>query len=313
MGRRGVSYHLRGTHAPHHLGRAGVPIAILATNRSWVSFAPLGKPPATLAPQLDAPVVTVWSDDDAGAVLSVEAPDGWDAEMTITIEDTVPTKRARSGKLTAAHTPITEADEAFLDELVKRKILTGRQQIALVMKLRLSAKMRASWLARDGLEKLLGVPARDPLPSPLTPRLQQQLAPRATIVQPAKRATKPAASAKRRATAKPAPTVKAPPIDPKELALHIHYWSELFQMNTWSLANRYKKHLPAERRREVETLLGYVAMGSEPGDIERSVTAILGTIWAADDWAAAIRDPALIAHEPLDDLQRADWARRLRA
>lgn len=305
MGRRGVTYHLRGAHAPEHFMRAGVPIAILGANRSWVSFAPIGKPPETLARQLAGPVVTVWSDDDAGAVLSVETPDGWEAELSITIEDSVPQKRARSGKLTAAHTPVTPADEAFLEELVRRKILTGRQRIALAMKMRLSAKSRASWLAKDGLEKLLGVPARTPLPSPLTSRLHRQLVPDALIVLPAKPVKT------KMVKKKSAAPTKVAAIDPKELALHIHYWSELFQMNTWTLANRYKKHLPAERRREVETLLGYVGMGAEPGQIERAVTAILGSIWAADDWATVIRDPALIAHEPLDDAQRADWARRL--
>ena len=308
MGRRGVSYHLRGAHVPKHFARAGVPIAILGANRSWVSFAPLGKPPKTLAPQLGAPVVTVWSDDDAGAVLSVETADGWDAELSITIVDEFPTKRARSGKLTAAHTPITPADEAFLDELVKRKILTGRQRTALVMKLRMSAKMRASWLERDGLEKLLGVPAAEPLPSPLSPKLQQQLAPKATIVQPDKRGT--AAQKKPVAKRRPVETVK---VDPKELALHVHYWTELWQMNTWGLANRYKKHLPADQRREVDKLCEHVALGAEPVEIERTVARILGTIWAADNWATVIRDPALVTDEPLDDAQRTDWARRLSA
>jgi hypothetical protein len=55
----------------------------------------------------------------------------------------------------------------------------------------------------------------------------------------------------------------------------------------------------------------HVAMGSDSGEIQRAVETILATIWTADDWDAAIRDPELIAFEPLDESQRADWQRRL--
>jgi hypothetical protein len=100
-------------------------------------------------------------------------------------------------------------------------------------------------------------------------------------------------------------------VDPHVLALHLHYWTELFQMNCWRLYNRYKKHLPAERRREVDELCNHVAMGSDGEVIQRAVEQILATIWTADDWDAAIRDPELVAAEPLDARQRADWQRRL--
>lgn len=82
-------------------------------------------------------------------------------------------------------------------------------------------------------------------------------------------------------------------------------------MNGWKLYNRYKKHLPAERRREVDHLCNHVAMGSDRAEIQGAVEQILSTIWAADDWGAAIRDPELVAAEPLDPSQRADWQRRL--
>lgn len=54
-----------------------------------------------------------------------------------------------------------------------------------------------------------------------------------------------------------------------------------FQCNCWNLYNRYKKHLPAERRREVDALCNLVVIGSEPDEVEHAVEAILGSnrIW----------------------------------
>lgn len=72
-------------------------------------------------------------------------------------------------------------------------------------------------------------------------------------------------------------------------------------MNGWKLCIRYKKHLPAPAR----------GRRSDAAVIRRSVEQILTSIWAADDWDPAIRDPELVASEPLDASQRADWQRRL--
>jgi hypothetical protein len=78
-------------------------------------------------------------------------------------------------------------------------------------------------------------------------------------------------------------------VDPAILALHVYYWTEIFQMNGWKLYHRYKKHLPAARRREVDQLCEQVALGAEPGEIERTVSTILTAVWSDDNWDAAIR------------------------
>jgi hypothetical protein len=63
-------------------------------------------------------------------------------------------------------------------------------------------------------------------------------------------------------------------------------------MNSWKPYKRYQKHLPAERRREVDQLCDLVALGGEPGELERAVEAILTAVWSADDWNVAIREPS---------------------
>lgn len=303
MGRRGATYHVRGKHQAKAFERLGTPCVVLASNRSWTSFAPLGDPPAgdVLSRALAAPVLEIWSDDDAGTTLEFFAPDGWSGELPI--------------PLGVEPEPPGPADRKLLARLAKIGIVTRARATKLAAQL--ARGPRDAWLEGNGVEKLLGVPFEDPLPVPLSEPLLRRIGISAKIVRPtrhAERAVRPAAKAKGKATAKAkraVPHAMGASIDPHVLALHVHYWSELFQMNGWKLYNRYKKHLPAERRREVDQLCNHVAMGSDGAEIQRAVEQILSTIWAADDWDAAIRDPELVAVEPLDPSQRADWQRRL--
>ncbi len=303
MGRRGASFHVRGNHSPKAFEHLGTPCVVLASNRSWTSFAPLGDPPTgdTLSRALAAPVLEIWSDDDAGTTLAFFAPDGWSAELSI--------------PLGVEPEPPGTADRALLTRLAKAGIVTRARGTKLVAQL--ARGPRDAWLEGNGVEKLLGVPFADPLPVPLSEPLLRQLGISARIVQPARRtarAVRPAGKAKSLAKPKPKRTLTSAPsatVDAQALALHVHYWTELFQMNGWKLYNRYKKHLPAERRREVDQLCNHVAMGSDGAEIQRAVEQILASIWTADDWDAAIRDPELVEAEPLDASQRADWQRRL--
>jgi hypothetical protein len=299
MGRRGASYHVRGKHPAKTFEHLGTPCAVLASNRSWTSFAPLGDPPAgdTLSRALAAPVLVIWSDDDVGTSLDFCAPDGWSAELPIPLG-------VKPG-------PPGPADRELLAHLVKAGILTRARGAKLAAQL--ARGPRDAWLECNGVEKVLGVPFADPLPVPLSEPLLRRLGISAKIVQPvrrAKRAVRPKVTAKAK---RPVPSAKGATVDAHVLALHVHYWTELFQMNGWKLYNRYKKHLPAERRREVDQLCNHVAMGSDVAEVQRAVERILATIWTADDWDAAIRDPELVAVEPLDASQRADWQRRLAA
>lgn len=292
MGRRGASYHVRGNLSTKAFAHLGTPCVVLASNRSWTSFAPLGDPPTgkALARALAAPVLEIWSDDDAGTTLAFFAPDGWSAELPI--------------PLGIEPEPPGTADRALLARLAKAGVVTRARGTKLAAQL--ARGSRDAWLEGNGVEKLLGVPYVDPLPVPLSESRLRRLGISAKIVHPVRRRARTA-----RPKAKAKATTARATVDAKVLALHVHYWTELFQMNGWKLYNRYKKHLPAERRREVDQLCNHVAVGSDGAEIQRAVEQILASIWTADDWDAAIREPALVADEPLDARQRADWQRRL--
>jgi hypothetical protein len=279
-------------HPAKQFAKLGVPCAIIATNRSWTTFALLGEiDPVHVAAVLGAVVMRIDADDDLGSSVSFHAPDGWSAELTI--------------ELAPDDTTLTAADKKLFSELARRKILTALRITRLQAKLRLR-KSRESWLAGDGLENELGVPNANPLWTPLTPEILAQQEPGAQLVTPANKPAKPKIKA-----IEPVKAATPAAIDRGVLAVHTYYWSNVFQMNGWKLYNRYKKHLPAERRREVDSLCNLIAMGGEPGELERAVENILSSVWSADDWAVAIRDPRLAADEWLDADQLAEWQRQL--
>jgi hypothetical protein len=81
----------------------------------------------------------------------------------------------------------------------------------------------------------------------------------------------------------------------------------VFSMNNWKLHNRYKKHLPADQRRDVDQLCNAVATGDDD-EVPRLVKGILARIWAYEDWDAVIRDPALVDGD--EDVWE-DWLARV--
>jgi hypothetical protein len=257
-----------------------------------------GPDAARISRDLDVAVVQIWFDDDHGTTVQFHTPDGWNAEL--------PIEFGGGGKL-------PPADKKLLDDLIDRHVLTDARRTALARALTRKPSARDAWLAAHGVETTLGVADTTPLPVPCSAIQLAEFVPTAKIVARKLAVRKPTTAkqskpAKRNEPRSPAATAS---VDRAVLNLHTHYWTEIFQMNGWKLYTRYKKHLPAERRREVDQLCNLVALGSEPEEIEHAVEAILMAIWTADDWSAAIRDPRLAADEPLDPDQLADWQRRL--
>lgn len=294
MGRRGVIYHVRGKHPAAAFERLGKRTALLASNRSWTSFVPIGRMPSgeAMARALGAPVLAIWSDDDHGTNLDFFTPDGWNAELPIALR----------------HEPLGASDRELLRQLAKTGFLSRDRVTKLVAGL--ARKNRAAWIEADGIETALGVPWKRPLWSPLSETILREKAISVTIVQPSRRRPAPAPAPAPRATPKRKAKPARQAIDPRVLALHLHYWSDLFQMNCWKLYNLYKKHLPSERRREVDELCNHVALGEET-KLRRGVENVLEAVWKATDWDAAIRDPELVRWEPLSAAQLADWQQRL--
>jgi hypothetical protein len=290
----GVSHHARKRFTERELAGIGKRCALVAANRSWTTFALLDDrdlDAGVVARQLGVAVVQIWTDEDHGTTVRFYGADGWEAEL--------PIERGGGGKLSAA-------DEQLLAQLVARRIVTEPRRKALAKALVARPATRDKWLDSRGVGDVLGVPSPRVLPLPCTAEQFAELVSGARVIEPRGRR----APAPRAVTPPPPP---AGDVDRAELALHVHYWTEIFQLNCWKLYHRYKKHLPAERRHEVDKLCDLVVRGAELSDVERAVVAILGTVWAADDWRAAIRDPELARYEPLDREQLADWHRRLSA
>lgn len=121
--------------------RLRAPCTVVGATRRWTSFVlAVDAPPpvAILAGALEAPVAEVIA-SDAGTTTVFWTSDGWRAELVIGVDE-------RSGPV----------DHDLLEALVRRKILTGRQRVALAAKLRARAHVRRAWLAAHGFEILMG-------------------------------------------------------------------------------------------------------------------------------------------------------------
>jgi hypothetical protein len=94
--------------------------------------------------------------------------------------------------------------------------------------------------------------------------------------------------------------------------MHFRYVTEVWDFNNWKIYNRYKRHLPAARRQEVEHLVSRIMSRHPEGEIRAALEAILDSVWEADDWAAAIRDPSILAGDvSLDAPLAQQWMRLL--
>jgi hypothetical protein len=289
MGRRGTSYHARGQHTAEQFATIGVSCAIIAVNNRWATFAVLDEiDTASIAAALDSVVLRIDADDDHGSHVSFFAPDGWSAELVV--------------ELVPDDLTLASADRDLLAELTRRDVLTDGQCARLQEQLEKLGN-RSDWLEQDGLEKELGVADARPLPVPVTRDALKALGSEVEIIKPRKQAAKKAT--------KLCPLPTPGPIDPRVLAVHIYYWRNVFEMNGWVLYNKYKKHLPAERRREVDHLVDLSVRGGEPGELAQEVERILSAVWLSADWAAAVRDPRLARDETLSSDRLAAWELQL--
>jgi hypothetical protein len=241
-------------------------------------------------------VMRIDADDDHGGSVSFFVPDGWSAELVVELAPDDPT--------------LTTADRDLFEELITRGVLTASQSQHLQEQLQ-RLKDRSSWLENDGLEKEFGVPNTIPLWTPVTREVLAGSGLDPEFVTPIERASDKRASR---------PAIKAPPadaatrhepVDPRVLAVHVYYWRHVFQLNGWVLYQRYKKHLPAARRRDVDQLVDLSVRGGGPGELERAVEHILSTVWSSDDWIAAIGDRRLSADETLSGEQLLEWQHQL--
>jgi hypothetical protein len=205
-------------------------------------------------------VVEVWFDDDAGVVLRVSGAGGFAGELTVSLFE--------DGDASVE-------DLRFIDALVGRNLLTRTAARSLKLRLNDPAKKRDAWILGHGVEGAFGFRT-------------------AMKASPKKAAPKKAASVKGRDGSKALlPGRHRLPADARPtLDLHIFYWTHVWCMNSWSLCYRYKKHLPAADRRQVDELCNAAAMG-KTREIPARVEKILSQTWRQEDWAAFIRNPKL--------------------
>jgi hypothetical protein len=302
----GTSGHVLHTRTPlEAIGEAtGVPCALLASNRKWISFIPIARADIdAIAAKAHADVVDLWFDDDSGVVLRVHGPSGFLGELSF------PFHEDRSGP--------TVEDTRFLEVLVRRGILTERAAEKLAGHLQSVSGKRERWIQQHGVERVFGFAFVEPIPDGATFEQVLELAPDATLSAPrGGRAERQGQSKRKRAATESEVSRSRPPAgrrtwSPQERSivnLHIRYWSCVFSMNNWTLYKLYKKHLPAPDRREVDALGNAVLLGNDE-EIRDRVERILAKIWAATNWDDVIRSPKL--DDPGTDPEEASRWRKL--
>jgi hypothetical protein len=296
MGERGHSVHLLDGTVGEGMARIGHRVAILGANERWTTFVPTktssfdGAQASTL---LDRPLLQVWFDDDAGVSLLAYAEGEQVGELSL------PNEGYESA----------ESDLVFVQTLETLGVLSRKQRASLLKRLAAPTTLHR-WTMRHGLEKLLALPFYVPVPSDVPERTLLELLPVDAIVLEGKKVKAKTSKTKSRT---PTPAVATPTKETwsrdekATLDLHAEYWATVFSMNNWKLYNRYKKHLPAAERSDVDRLCSAVATGDDNA-IHRLAKEILARIWACEDWNAVIRDPALIDGD--DDAWK-EWRARL--
>lgn len=285
MGARGHTVHVLGGNLGEALADAGQRIAVLGCNEQWTTFVPTDVSSfddSEVSKALDRALLHVWFDDDAGISVRAYASGEFLGEMSVLTEDA----------------DVSASDVSFIEVLETRGVLRPRQRSALLERLS-EPTGRREWVLEHGVENLLELPFYDPVPSELPEReLRERLPAGAAIVEPRKGARAKSSNVKARrarttSTRELGPT-KASWTAEEEVTLELHreYWATVFSLNNWKLYNRYKKHLPADERRDVDQLCGAIALGNDDA-LPGLVKSILARIWSCEDWDAVIRDPAL--------------------
>jgi hypothetical protein len=245
----------------------------LASNKRWVSFVPKkGIVDLTiLAAKADAPVVHVFFDDDAGVSMRFHLPKGSAPSLDVQLDDDFSLGRE---------------DHKLIGDLVRHGVLSAGAASKLKEKLRRSDGRRG-WLLAHGVEKLFGFPNLEPQP------VDEGLSTATRRAQPPQSGG--AGSARQRAVA----------------GMLLHYFRNLWSMNGWRVYNRLKKHLPAERRAEVDRLVDLINRSTPENVLRGAMESIVDGVWESDDLVAMIAHPDFLDDsEALPDDVR-DWERRL--
>jgi hypothetical protein len=312
MSKRGRVLHVRGMGAgwaEEFLPRCGGPCAILASHgcmpvvpgedsgrSGWTSFVPLDEASfdeAGAATSLLAPILQVWFDEDCAIVFQF-FDFGWRAEFSVSMDGSY---------------ELGPQDEALFKKLVDCGLLCWQDARELVQKLRLSQGLREDWVRAHGIEQLFRLPFVKPMPVPCTEEYTRHAVPEAKLVGQSRReAAKPTQVTARGAVSAAARSWTTP--ERVTVDLHIYYLTQIWNLNNWKLYYRYKRHLPPERRHEVDRWVDLMTKAPLE-ELRQALEMILAGIWEADDWDAAIRDPEILKHEPLDQWQLEDWQRRL--
>lgn len=301
MGSRGHTVHLLGGEGAPALSALGLAVAVLGKSERWTSFVPVlsaAFDPADASRVLDSSLLHVWFDDDHGVTVRVYASGALVGELSLPGND-------------EDDDEVTSQTLDLLEKLEHLEILTKAERTTLLRHMADAEGLR-EWTLAHGVEKALGLPAYEPMPTDVSEEtLRSLLPPSATVLDasagaPASR-KKPDSSAPRAATGdRPAKTSWLPQ-ERQTLALHVSYWADVFCMNNFRLYNCYKKHLPAAERADVDRLCDAVARG-DTAEIQKSVESILARIWNAEEWDKIIRDPKLVDG---DEEEWAAWRARL--
>lgn len=282
MGERGHTLHVRDGHASDALTRIGHRVAILGSNERWTSFVPLDTASfddEVASATLDHPLVHIWFDDDFGVVMQVHSAGDFVGELSL------PTDQ------------LSTADLDLLQKLEALDVVTNTQRAALVDRISMADECR-EWTLEYGLEKLLELPFYMPMPSDVSAsELRSVLPDNVTITKPVKSKKTTSRTRQKNTSSSRAMQPRKESWNEKELAtvkLHCEYWCKIFSLNNWSLYNRYKKHLPANQRLDVDAFVDIIVGYDDDEKVSRLVQDVLARIWDCEDWDAVIRDPKLI-------------------
>ena len=301
MGNRGRSLHVRGLtlkRAEAALPKLGVSFAMLGCNERWMSIAPLDDDGSLdvrlIAKKLRLSVLQIWSDDDAGIVYQLYTAIGIGLELTIS-PDHGEVPNAAAG------------DRGWIEHAVVTEVIS--ETIASEFHRRLSASSRevAAWATDRGVENLFDLPFGEPLPARCDEATVRQLAPGARII--AGRAG--ASKAREPKPPLPATTRQWSTRERAVVDLHFDYLTSVWTLNDWKLYSRYKKHLPAEFRHEVDRLVDITMRHKSADEVRLLLESILGTVWDADDWLAVIADPELGRYDTVERQHLDAWRERV--
>jgi len=295
MGGRGHTLHVPDSQASDTLWRIGHRIAILGSNERWTSFLPVHAADiddALMSAALDHPMLHIWFDDDSGVVLQAYAAGNLVGEFSLPGDEP------------------SSADLELLQKLETLGILTSKQRAALMDRMSIADGYN-EWTLAHGLEKLLELPFYLPIPDEVSESDLRAMLPAVAILTPLKKSKKAPSRTKKQTTPSSRTNHARKETWSEEematVALHCEYWSTIFSLNNWTLYHRYKKHLPADQRRDVDLLAEFIAKFDDNDEVMRRVQDILARIWDCEDWDAFIRDPKL---EDGDEPVWQEWLRR---